>query len=64
MRLKSICKLEDLGVVNYTALLVWTLAPGAERWDVYIVETNLEYLFDRGNILNMFEIQKCWNKIY
>ena len=27
------------------------------------METNLIYLLDSGNILNMFEIQKCWNKI-
>ena len=27
------------------------------------METNLIYLLDSGNILNMFEIQKCRNKI-
>ena len=27
------------------------------------METNLIYLLDSGNILNMFEIQKCRNEI-
>ena len=27
------------------------------------METKLEYLLDSGNILNMFEIEKCSNKI-
>ena len=26
------------------------------------METNLIYLLNSGNILNMFEIQKCWKK--
>ena len=28
------------------------------------METKLEYLLDSGNALNMFEIQKYWNKIF
>ena len=27
------------------------------------METNFTYLLYSGNILNMFDIQKCWNKI-
>ena len=30
---------------------------------IYILETNVIYILDSGNILNMFEIKKCWNKI-
>ena len=29
-----------------------------QRQQAYSMETKLEYLFDCGNILNMFEIQK------
>ena len=58
MRLTSMQQLEDLGVVNYIGLHVWTLALRG----IYH-EANLIYLLDSGNILNMFEIQKCWNKI-
>ena len=28
------------------------------------MDTKLEYLLDSGNTLNMFEIQKQWNKIF
>ena len=28
------------------------------------METELEYLLDSGNTLNIFEIQKYWNKIF
>ena len=28
------------------------------------METKLEYLLDSGNTLNIFEIQKYWNKIF
>ena len=48
MTLTSIQQLEDLGVVNDIGL----------RQEVHIMETNLIYLLDSGNILNMFEIQK------
>ena len=27
------------------------------------METNLIYLLNSGNILNMFEIQKCWKNM-
>ena len=57
MRLTSVPQVEDLVVINYTGLHVWTLALGG----IYY-ETNLIYLLDSGNILNMFEIQKCWIK--
>ena len=58
MRLKSMQQLEDLGVVNYIDLHVWTLALGGihhrDKFDTFAWQSN---------ILNMFEIQKCWNKI-
>ena len=57
MRLKSVQKLEDLGAVDYIELKVWTLA-----LEDIIMET-LEYLLDSGNVLNMFDIQECWNRI-
>ena len=46
MRLTFIQPLEDLGVVNYIGFHVWTLAQGG----IYIMETNLMYLFESGNI--------------
>ena len=54
MRLASTQQLEELGVLKYIDLHVSTLALGG----IYM-ETNLIYLLDSGNILNMFEIQKC-----
>ena len=57
MRLKSVQQLEDLGADDYIELNVWTLA-----LEDIIMET-LEYLLDSGNVLNMFDIQECWNRI-
>ena len=58
MRLASIQKLEDVGVVKYIALQVWTPALGGiyhgDKFDILLYS---------GNILNMFEIQKCWSKM-
>ena len=51
---------EDLGVVNYIFLHVWTLAlEGIYHGDKIGI-----FALDSGNILNMFEIQKYWNKFF
>ena len=56
MRLKSI---QNLKIVNYIGLHVWTLALGG----IYHGDKIGIFAFDSGNILTMFEIQKYWNKI-
>ena len=35
-----------------------------ERQEVYSTETELEYLLDSVNTLNMFGIHKDWNKVF
>ena len=44
-------------------MLSITQACTFEHWR-YSMETKLEYLLDSGNTLNMFEIQKYWEKIF
>ena len=56
---KIYTKSENLGVVNYIGLHVWTLALGG----IYHGDKIEISAFNSGNILNMFEIQKYWNKI-
>ena len=44
-------------------MLSITSAGTFKHWR-YSMETKLEYLLDSGNNLNMFEIQKYWEKIF
>ena len=56
---KVYTKSEDVGVANYIGLHIWTLAQGG----IYHGYKIGMFAFDSGNILNIFEIQKYWNKI-
>ena len=53
MRLKSIHKLEDLGVVNYIGLNIWTLALGGiyygDKFGIFAWQWQyFEYVWDSG----------------
>ena len=49
----------DLVVVSYIGLHIWTPALGV----IYHGDKIGIFAFDRGNILNLFEVQKYWRKI-